>query len=373
MPKPSYQQIFSFLLTASAVAMGPPVPQFKIDWNRLENIPTLGDLSHILARSVGQQIKAYSAQYSNVLTKHLTSETEVQIVEGVVAEHSGPILKVIEVELGVLQYKARLGEILDSWRNVLLGQPVYPEIHNLLHDRVSGIHEDFEQFIYKIQATSVAKIRAGNKEICRKAFEDKKKILNLTDACIPSNLELAFINGPNMVPNEILPVSEIKRYIETDLIQAAVQYSWVENNIYPLFNNSAGLKIVLEQLASQAPANSKQVQFYTTLYETYQELYKEMVDQLSADHFVGRPDVQNMIPEGTILSTSDKNLGPVLLPIDWYVQQYEVQADIGNHVLTNMSADQCLQLLKKNIEEFRSKLLPGERIELKKYFSYGNF
>ena len=49
-----------------------------------------------------------------------------------------------------------------------------------------------------------------------------------------------------------------------------------------------------------------------------------------------------MIPEGTILSTSDKNLGPVLLPIDWYVQQYEVQADIGNHVLTNMSADQCL-------------------------------
>ena len=42
MPKPSYQQIFSFLLTASSLAMGPSVPLFKVDWDRLENIPTLG-------------------------------------------------------------------------------------------------------------------------------------------------------------------------------------------------------------------------------------------------------------------------------------------------------------------------------------------
>ena len=265
-----------------------------------------------------------------------------------------------------------LDAILNRWRNVLLGQPVYPEIHNLLYDRISLIHEDFEQFIYRIQAASISKFRAMNKELCSNACKDRSKILNLTDSNISPELELAFVNGPNMVPNEALRVSEVQRYIETDLIQAAVRYSWIENNIYPLFNKSGSLKSVLEQLSSQAPANSKQVKFYTTLYETYLKLYREMKDQLLTEHIIGRPGVQNLLPEGTILSTSDKNLGPVLLPIDWYIEQYKVQSDIGNHVLTNLSTGQCLQLLKTNIEAFRAELVPEERIELKKYFSYGN-
>ena len=242
-----------FFSSACSLAMAPADLQLKLARDRLEDIPTLVQLSHVMAKSVWKEIRTYSTQFGQVLSKHLTSETEVNIVDGCVTEDAGTTLETLEAELEVLQYKKKLSTILDRWRKVLLGQPVYPEIHNLLSDRVSVIHEDFEQFIYRIQSVSVAKFRAGNRELCSKACKNKNKILNLTDSDIPLALELAFANGSNMVPNDVLRVSEVKRYMETDLIQAAVQYSWFENNIYPLYNSSEGLKSVLEQLTSQAP------------------------------------------------------------------------------------------------------------------------
>ena len=112
-------------------------------------------------------------------------------------------------------------------------------------------------------------------------------------------------------------MEDIEKHVEDDLVNAAVRYSWRENKIYPLFNRSAGLKIILEQLVSQAPANSKQMEFYITLYEKYQVMIKDLKDKISTQYIVDSSGLQNMIPNGTILSSSDKNLGPVLLPIDW--------------------------------------------------------
>ena len=175
-----------------------------------------------------------------------------------------------------------------------------------------------------------------------------------------------------MVPAEVLSSSEIQKHMEADLISAAVRFSWDENKVYPLVNRSSGLKQILEQLASQAPANSKQVEFYATLYETYKAQLVELQGHLIVSRNIESPDVQKIIPKGTILSTSDKNLGPVLLPVQCYVQQYEAQALKGNHVATNMSADQCIILLKKAIEKFRTDLIPEEKVLLSKYFVKSN-
>ena len=170
--------ILCLICPVISISMATAHPQFKLVWDRLEDIPTLGQISHVLARSVGKEIRIYSTRFSQVLAKHLATETEVQIVDGCVTEDAVPVLEVIEAELEILQYRKILDTILNRWRNVLLGQPVYPEIHNLLYERISLIHEDFEQFIYRIQAASISMFRAMNKELCSNACKDRSKILN---------------------------------------------------------------------------------------------------------------------------------------------------------------------------------------------------
>ena len=70
------------------------------------------------------------------------------------------------------------------------------------------------------------------------------------------------------------------------------------------------------------------------------------------------------MPNGTILAIADKGLGLVLLPIEWYEAQYEVQSTKGGHILTKMSNEQCINFLKEAIQECRANLFPVERAEL---------
>ena len=105
-------------------------------------------------------------------------------------------------------------------------------------------------------------------------------------------------------------------------------------------------------LCSQAPSNSKQALFYTSLYEIYKQNIECYFDSLQHGHFIENTNNSERMPEGTILAGSDKGLGLCLLPIDWYIKQYEVQSIKGGHILTKMSKDQCINQLKETIQNF---------------------
>ena len=113
--------VFTFLLFSSAsqqlgtglARMAPPSrPLFRIPLSKLENIPTLEQLSYKLAVGVRKQLYTYSSQYSEILTRHLSNETKVQIVGGCVTEDSIPKLSKLESEMAVLQFRPNLRRIL---------------------------------------------------------------------------------------------------------------------------------------------------------------------------------------------------------------------------------------------------------------------
>ena len=300
--------------------------------------------------------------------RHLTSETEVQIIQGTFTRDSLATLSELETEMEVLQYRERLGEILGPWQSVLGGQPVTPEIERLLGEFEGVIIADFEKFIYQLQDIAKKDRRTKDNLLCKNVCSSKPKILNLSESKVPAELEKALAHGSNFVPSESLSPSDLKSLIERDLISAAVNFFRDKNQIYPLVNAKAGLKTVLEQLISQSPSNSTQIEFFTTMYDTYHDHKNEFYDKLSEGHFIDHPTIQEVLPKGTILAEADKGLGPCLLPVEWYIDQYKVQSLKGNHVLTNMSNDQCINYLKLAIDTFRTGLSQEERQVLKKYF-----
>ena len=89
-------------------------------------------------------------------------------------------------------------------------------------------------------------------------------------------------------------------------------------------------------------------------------------------YFIESSEALKLTPKGTILTLSDKGLGPCLLPVEWYVQQYEIQAEKGKHAVTGLSPDQCINLLKLTIQRFRSNLSQAECEHLKQFYVCGN-
>ena len=148
------------------------LPQFSIKQYKFK-IPTLKLLSEALAKNVRIQLCTYSNKFSEILLKHLTSETEIQLVNGRLTDESLENLQLLETEMSVLQYNSNLRNILDAWTEVVLGQPVLPEVHDHLHDLRVEIHEKFETFVYELQKYATRKTHAENKQLCNKACKDR--------------------------------------------------------------------------------------------------------------------------------------------------------------------------------------------------------
>jgi hypothetical protein len=73
-----------------------------------------------------------------------------------------------------------------------------------------------------------------------------------------------------------------------------------------------------------------------------------------------RKTLVSAVPEGFILTISDKGLGPVLLPYSWYIREYKVQAVLGGHEEISISEGSLLLVLFKIIAEFRCNLTVAE-------------
>ena len=346
-----------------------PVFTIPLKWF---TFPTLEGFNKTGAVNTRKCIYEYATSYADLLLRHFCTETEVTINKGVLTQESESTLAKLEHEYEILQHRSCLKKIITPWHNLLVGQPVSESVLKLIMDFEDRLQDLFEQFRIKIQAVATKTMRSGNNLLCANVCKSDNNILNLTEAQIPNELEEMLANGTNFVPQEQMHYKKLQSLIENDLIKASINFYRSESNIYPMVNTQSGLKKVLEQLISQTPSNSKQIEFYTAMYNQYVEHKKMFYDQLSEGHFADVPAVQNLLPNGTILTLSDKGLGPCLLPIEWYVQQYEVQSQKGGHVATNMSSDQCINFLKDVIQEFRTGLTPEERELLKTYYSKSN-
>ena len=347
--------------------MPPQKPEFRIPLAMLI-IPTLEVMSLAMAKEQRTKYYKFASEYSCTLSKHLAIETEVTIANGALTEGCEVILQQMESDFGILQYKNHIHSLADPWKVKLDGQPNHRGTSDSIENSVEAIIKEFENFIYKLQHETTKEMRAKNKKLCFKACNSQSKILNLTEFEVPSELEKVLSCGPNYVPMEELSCSELTGYIEKDLIMAAINFYRDENKVYPLVNHTAGLKIVLEQLLSQSPSNSSQLEFYTSMYYHYIDHKQHFYDQLAEGHYMSRQESRKLVPLGTILTTTDKGLGPCLLPVEWFVKQYEIQAEKGCHVQTGMSSDQCINFLKLAIQSFRSALTAEERNFLKQYF-----
>ena len=335
-------------------------------------IPTLEAMSLALAKDLRTKYYNFATEYSVIFAKHLATETEVTIVDGKLTVENTFTLLQLEAEFEVLQYKNQIHSLAEPWKIRLNGQPNLRGFRSVLDKCVDDIVNKFEKYIFKLQHAALIDMRSKNKQLCTKACSNSSVILNLTDSEIPPELVRKLSSGSNFVPMDHLSSAELRVFVENDLKNAAINFYREEHKVYPLVDQSASLTSVLKQLMSQSPSNSYQLEFYTSMHNNYMENGYQFYEQFEKGHYIESKDALKMTPNGTILTLTDKGLGPCLLPVEWYVQQYKIQAEKGKHAATGLSSDQCINLLKATIQNFRSTLSSDECLTLKQYFVSGN-
>ena len=170
------------------------------------------------------EIVEYYSEFKVVLAKHLQTETEIQIVDGLITSSSYSQLLELETEWNCLQYKSRLSSILQEWKLKLCGQPIASEIESLIDENIQLIINEFEKHIFNIQNYTQRKMKEVDNNLCKAVTNEEFRVLNLTTFKIPPEVSSLLSHGINFVPQTKLPLSDLKKLMEQNLIKAAIDF-----------------------------------------------------------------------------------------------------------------------------------------------------
>ena len=330
-------------------------------------IPGLG-LTKKMSIDVGKKLRSYSIMFQNLLMKSLTEETEIQIKTGALTPMSIHTLGRLQSEIHIMNYSAHIFQMYDPWCRILSGQPNTPFSAEKITEIIPNVISEFEKYIIVIQEKATRFWFEKDNQMCKALCTTKHKIVNFTNCAVPKILEEMLSHGINFVPTVARNDHEITEIVENDLKASAIRFFRESNHFYPVIDHKAKLQTILIQLMQQSQSNSSDITFYCKLHESYTDNLSEFLNNINVRHLKNYKDIKQAIPDGTILSISDKGLGPCLLPVEWYITQYQHQAEIGSHVLLEISEQACLLIMQNNIKTFRSSLNVTERTFLSSYF-----
>ena len=331
-------------------------------------IDSLEELSGVLLQDVKVKMSQYGKLFSRLLIKHLTTETEVKIVNGLVTADSGVVLDRLGCEKHLLCYRKHILDIYRPWYLIMCGQPILPGVENQISDVISTAIQSFETFMYSIQKMSVSLEYKTNNTMCKRLCTTTHSVVNFTATEVSTELQQLLSSGINFVPTVVRSNFDLLDIIENDLKIAAIKVFREKAMYYPRLNADLGLKNVILQLIQQTPSNTSEINFYLELYESYIGRVSTFLNELNFSHLENYENIKQLVPKNTVLTISDKGLGPCLLPVEWYIEQYKHQAELGGHRATNMSEQQCLNSMLNSIQLFRNSLLNEERIIFGKYY-----
>ena len=314
----------------------------------------------------------FSNLFSRILDSHLKSEIEVHIKNGAFTQDSFTIMNKFKVEMHCLKYRTHIKEIYRKICLILSGQPIEPGVENSIHDIVPEVIYCFEKYIICIQKKVVLQDFHLDNIRCTDLCQNSKKINNFTSQEISNKLTSLLDFGTNFVPTIAQPESIIIQLIESDLKTEAIRSFRQKNTNYPMLQKDSNLKNVILCLLQQSPSNTTETKLYCEIYENYVASITSYLNNLDLSQLKNFDNIKSLIPKDTVLTISDKGLGPCLLPLQWYVKQYKHQALIGGHLDTKMSEQVCLKLMLENIRKMRENFSPTERIVLKTYFKKCN-
>ena len=307
------------------------------------------------------KVSRYVLKFTMCLLIQLTTETEVYINGGIVLPRSDHILSRLSSSTRILHYKYHL-EIIYSYIYKYINEYITHYSGRAYQALFDVVIESFENYIRTVQSAVISALHRNQNEFVRNKMKVVPKILNLCRVQTPAALTRILSSGTKSVPDYQVTDYNYFIVIDQDLRNAVNRCFFKMVGFWPLSNSISTMNQYCIEILSQCPSNNLFIDFMYTVITQYRAHYSEYK---FSSNSVNRLKVEatpkpSVVPRGCILTVSDKNLGPVLVPFSWYIQVYGQQAVLGGHVPILDSEGGLLIKMSHTISEFRSSLCNSE-------------
>ena len=137
---------------------------------------------------------------------------------------------------------------------------------------------------------------------------------------------------------------------------------------WPVFNHISSFSQYYIEIISQCPCNHIFIIFMYNIMCEYNTYVKPLALDYNVENL--KKSLTSVVPEGCILTVSDKGLGSVLLPHSWFICEYQKQAELGGHEKILSIEGAMLVELYGIIAVFRQGLSLLESALFKSIFKY---
>ena len=216
------------------------------------------------------------------------------------------------------------------------------------------IFEKVHNFIASLQEETLREKKHLENLECNKKCSEGPKIFNFTEHQLDKEISKQLRNGLGYVPHSKETRAAIKIRIENEIKDAAIRYFKQINGFNPPIEiNKLTMGQFVKQLLILSPASHNENDFFYGLAENFESAIKSLNINGEAEIELDDLGVFDKLPNNTIISNADKNIGIALLPVQWYVEEYYRQQEKGGFENIDMSEKQCVNNLELYISKFR--------------------
>ena len=314
-----------------------------------------------------KSISAYMNEtFKPIFLKHGSTETEINIINQNIDDNGWAKLAVLEQESEILDFESNIKNILKHWLEMIEGHPHQQNNLNIGGQILQQIIENASSFIIEMQEFLLRQKRGIENAECERKCKEGPRVVNLTSYNICSSVLDQLKKGLGSVPrtNERRKVT-IER-IEIETKKTAFKYFHNINKFSPPWEiMKLGFNDFIKQLLILSPATAKENTFFYNLRENFDKAIRTVDDYVDKNANFDNTEAFKNLPSDVIISCADKNVATVLVPVQWYIEEYGRQQVKGGFENINLSEKSCIGNLNFAIEKFKEFCSPEQKSILK--------
>ena len=282
-------------------------------------------ISKKYTNSTYKKLCIYLYRYFGILHRHMFTEYEVQIRDNSITSDGHAMLQKLHGEFEDFQYEREIHRILDPWVLLFVAAQPYPEGRiNFVYASVGHVLAAVSKQIYIVQSGALCQRRIDNNKLCQLKSSTGPAVHNLTSIEIPQPVLDLISPGLHVVPNSTHDKDSVRDTVIKDLKSSAISYFRSSMGYYP---SCADTIVKLDDLLKHLIMLTTCIST-TSFYYLMRDLYTDEIDDfVKSIKFVDdalKPQdlISKFLPTDIIITTTDKNLGVALVPIQWYRETY---------------------------------------------------
>ena len=302
----------------------------------------------------------YFKKFSKTLVEHFENEFEVQIRGGIITDDGEKILDKLGCDFASLQFEDNIQQILRIQKKkhkTILDKS--PHMYDLLDVVQDDVILEVRIFIFKTQKLVLKNRRLKTNLMCDEKCSTGPSVFNFTNCNIHPSLMSHLKSGLKNVPIVQNDTNKLVSELENEAVSACKEMFRSCYGYYPQVS-SHSLDKSLIGIISQCCTNSELVGQLSDFRQSFVENLPFFLSSLPRTGL----DIKQliaMIPEGCIITNSDKNVGISILSPEWYAKEYQIQITKGGHEFVDWTETKCLAHLSNKITDFKNNVSPVQR------------